>query len=375
MRQTPLNAVHRAAGAKLVEFAGWELPLHYGSQIDEHHAVRRDSGMFDISHMLAIDVEGADARAYLRYALANDVVRLQAPGKALYSCLLADDGGVLDDLIAYFLADDRFRLVVNAATADSDLSRLLKLRAARAPGVRLRARHDLAMIAVQGPNARARTWAALPGLRAACEPLGVFFGAQSGDVFASRTGYTGEDGYELLLPAAKAADAWSRLAASGVRPCGLGARDTLRLEAGMNLYGQDMDATVTPLESGLAWTVDLAAAREFAGRDALQTRPRLHQLTGLVLTSRDGVLRNHQTVHTAQGEGIITSGGFAPTLGRSIALARLPAAVAVGERVEVSMRGKPVEAVVVKPPFARGGRACCTVPPGRQKRSERGEQA
>ena len=362
MQQTSLNASHRAAGARLVDFAGWEMPLHYGSQIDEHHAVRRDAGMFDTSHMLAIDLEGGDARPFLRYALANDVARLRHPGKALYSCLLADDGGVLDDLIVYFLAEDRFRLIVNAATANADLARLEALRAARAPALRMRARRDLAMIAVQGPNARAKTWAALPGLRADSEPLGVFFGAQSADAFVARTGYTGEDGYELLLPAQTAPDAWARLAQAGVRPCGLGARDTLRLEAGMNLYGQDMDAAVTPLESGLAWTVDLSTPREFAGRRGLETRPLLRRLTGLVLATRGGVLRGHQTVRTAQGEGTITSGSFSPTLERSIALARLPAGTAPGERAEVEIRDKRVEARVVKPPFVRHGRALIKLP-------------
>ena len=354
MHQTPLHPAHRAAGAKLVDFAGWEMPLHYGSQLEEHHAVRRDAGMFDTSHMLAIDVEGAGAREFLRRALANDVARLTAPGKALYSCLLDEAGGVLDDLIAYFLRDDLFRVIVNAGTAGKDLRWLESLRAG---GVTLRSRRDLAMIAVQGPKAREKTWQALPALKAASAPLGAFYGAQAGDTFVARTGYTGEDGFELLLPAARATDAWQRLAAAGVRPCGLGARDTLRLEAGMNLYGQDMDESVTPFEAGLGWSVVLDGARDFVGKAALQAKKPVRGLTGLVLSGRGGVLRAHQKVHAANGAGEITSGGFSPTLERSIALARLPAGTAPGARVEVEVRDKKLEARVVKPPFVRHGKS------------------
>lgn len=354
MRQTPLHPAHRAAGAKLVDFAGWEMPLHYGSQLEEHHAVRRDAGMFDTSHMLAIDVEGTAAREFLRRALANDVARLMAPGKALYSCLLDEAGGVLDDLIAYFLRDDLFRVIVNAGTAGKDLRWLESLRA---DGVTLRSRRDLAMIAVQGPKAREKTWQALPGLEAASAPLGAFYGAQAGDTFIARTGYTGEDGFELLLPAARATEAWQRLAAAGVRPCGLGARDTLRLEAGMNLYGQDMDESVTPFEAGLGWSVVLDGARDFVGKAALQAKKPVRGLTGLVLSGRGGVLRAHQKVHAANGAGEITSGGFSPTLERSIALARLPAGTAPGARVAVEVRDKKLEARVVKPPFVRHGKS------------------
>ena len=353
MRQTPLHPAHRAARARLVDFAGWEMPLHYGSQIEEHHAVRRDAGMFDTSHMLAIDVEGAGTREFLRGALANDVARLRQPGKALYSCLLNEAGGVLDDLIVYFLREELFRVIVNAATADKDLRWLQSLRA---NGVTLRPRRDLAMIAVQGPNARKKSWQALPDLKAASAPLGAFFGAQAGDSFIARTGYTGEDGFELLVPGSRAADAWQRLAEAGVRPCGLGARDTLRLEAGMNLYGQDMDESVTPLESGLAWTVVLEGAREFVGKAALAKKP-ARELTGLVLLGRGGVLRAHQKVLAANGAGEITSGGFSPTLERSIALARLPAGTIPGSRVQVEVRDKKLEALLVKPPFVRRGKS------------------
>ncbi len=344
-----------------MDFAGWDMPLHYGSQLEEHHAVRRDAGMFDTSHMLAIDVEGIGARAFLRYALANNVERLAAPGKAQYSCLLAEDGGVLDDLIAYFFSEVFFRLIVNAGTAYADLAWLGGLRSRIAPALNLKPRRDLAMIAVQGPKAREKVWAALPELRVASEPLGVFFGAnvrdRAGDVFIARTGYTGEDGYEMLVPNARAADTWSRLAGAGVRPCGLGARDTLRLEAGMNLYGHEMDAAVTPLESGLGWTVDLESPRDFVGKTALLARSPARQLLGLVLPPKGGVLRAHQVVHTSQGVGEITSGTFSPTLNQSIAMARIPLGVGPGETVQVAVRDKRLDARVVKPPFVRHGKS------------------
>jgi len=362
LHQTPLHSAHREAGAKLVDFAGWEMPLHYGSQLEEHHAVRRDAGMFDTSHMLAIDIEGAGAREFLSGALANDVARLKEPGKALYSCLLREDGGVLDDLMVYFLREEQFRVIVNAGTADKDLGWLEGLRAKRATGLKLRPRRDLAMIAVQGPTARGKAFLALPELRWGAETLSVFSAVTIGELFVARTGYTGEDGLELLLPAARAAQAWASLVAAGVRPCGLGARDTLRLEAGMNLYGQDMDETVTPLESGLAWTVRLSPERDFIGKAALEERRLSRRLAGLVLLGRGGVLRAHQKVHAAGGAGEITSGGFSPTLERSIALARLPVGCASGERVQVEVRDKRLEALVVKPPFVRHGKSLIPKP-------------
>jgi aminomethyltransferase len=353
VRLTPLNAEHRAAGAKLIDFAGWEMPLHYGSQIDEHHAVRRDAGVFDVSHMLALDVEGPGARAFLRLVLANDVDRLGETGKALYSCMLAGDGGILDDLIVYRLAADRYRLLVNAATAQSDLA---WLESQHPDDAMLQPRHDLTLLAVQGPRARERCWTALPELRAASEPLANFVGVAVGDAYIARTGYTGEDGFELMLPAARATSAWQRLLAAGVCPCGVGSRDTLRLEAGLNLYGQDMDATITPPECGLTWTVDLTAARDFIGKAALARRVPTCTMLGLVLDDRAGVLRAHQQIHSTHGDGIITSGTYSPTLQASIALARLPLASRPGDNVQVVIRDKRVAARLVKPPFVRRGK-------------------
>jgi aminomethyltransferase len=356
LKQTPLNCAHRAAGAKMVDFGGWDMPVNYGSQIEEHHAVRRDAGMFDVSHMLAVDLRGSGAREFLRYALANNVDKLKARGKALYSCLLQADGGVLDDLIVYFIAEDWFRLVVNAGTADKDIAWLRALLAERAPELKLLPRRDLALIAVQGPHARERVWQALPGSRAATEQLKPFTAAEFGEFFIARTGYTGEDGFEIILPARRAVELWRELAAAGVRPCGLGARDTLRLEAGMNLYGQDMDEGVNPLESGLTWTVDLASARDFVGKAALAATDPQRQMLGLLLVDRGGVLRGHQRVHCDRGHGEITSGTFSPTLGASIALARLPTGVAPGDRVCVDIRDKQLAARVIKPPFVRHGK-------------------
>ena len=361
LKQTPLNAIHRAAGARMVDFGGWDMPVNYGSQIEEHHAVRNDAGMFDVSHMRVVDLEGAGAREFLRYAVANNVDKLKDGGKALYTCLLTPGGTVIDDLIVYFLREDYFRLVVNAGTADKDIAWFGSLLATRAPKLTLTPREDLAMVAVQGPNARAKVWQALPGSEAVSAALKPFAAARMrsawGDVFIARTGYTGEDGFEIVLPATHAGELWRALAAAGVRPAGLGARDTLRLEAGMNLYGQDMDESVSPLESGLAWTVDLASPRDFVGKAALAGTAPARQLAGLLLTGKGGVLRAHQAVHTGHGDGEITSGTFSPTLNQSIALARLPAAVAPGDTVKVVVRDRELAARVVKPPFARNGKS------------------
>lgn len=357
LRQTPLFAAHQSAGAKMVDFAGWSMPLAYGSQIDEHRAVRRDAGMFDVSHMLVVDLAGAEVRGLLRYALANNIDKLVAPGKALYSCLLNPAGGVLDDLIVYFLREDFFRLIVNAATAEHDVAWLERLIAERAASVSLTPRRDLALIAVQGPNARAKVWQALPGSQAASGALKPFVAAQFDAYFIARTGYTGEDGFEIVLPAAGATALWSELTAAGVRPCGLAARDTLRLEAGMNLYGQDMTEADNPLESGLAWTVDLDSPRDFVGKAALAGARPTRQLLGLQLQGKGGVLRGHQRVLTAKGEGEVTSGTFSPTLAQSIALARVPIEILPGEIVGVEIRERRLDARVVKPPFVRNGKA------------------
>jgi aminomethyltransferase len=356
LKTTPLNAIHREAGARMVDFGGWDMPVHYGSQVEEHHAVRRDAGLFDVSHMRVVDIEGKGARDFLRFALANDVAKLTVPGKALYSCLLNDSGGVVDDLIAYFFREDFFRLVVNAGTAETDIQWMHSLNALAGHRVTISPREDLAMVAIQGPNARAKLWAAFPETKPNSESLGPFTAARVGDIMVARTGYTGEDGFEVMFPVEDAATIWNGLVGAGARPCGLGARDTLRLEAGMNLYGQDMDAATSPLDAGLAWTVDLKAPRLFFGRKALENRPQVSEFLGLVLLDKGGVLRAHQKVLTEAGEGEITSGTFSPTLAVSIALARLPKGTAPGATVRVQVRDKELAAKVVKPPFVRNGK-------------------
>lgn len=361
-QHTPLYEEHLARGARIVPFAGWDMPLHYGSQIEEHHAVRRAAGLFDVSHMRVIDLVGPNASPYLRRLLANDVARLRAPGKALYSCLLNPQGGVIDDLIVYGLGEGRFRLVVNAATAEGDLQ-WLREQLGTDP-VEIRSRRDLAMLAVQGPQARGKVLPLLPlGLQMPAAALAPFFAAEMGDWLVARTGYTGEDGFEIQLPGTDAPALWRALLAAGAVPCGLGARDTLRLEAGMNLYGADMDQTTTPLESGLGWTVAWEPAeRAFIGRAALETQrrdPSTRRLVGLLL-SGPGVLRSHQPVlWNGRAVGAVTSGGFAPSLGRSIAFARVTPDI--GEHCLVEIRGKAVSARVVKPPFVRNGRPCISL--------------
>jgi aminomethyltransferase len=356
-RHTPLYDLHRTLGARLVDFGGWDMPVQYASQIEEHHAVRRAAGVFDVSHMCVVDLTGARTREFLRYLIANDVGKLTRAGKALYSCMLNETGGVIDDLIVYFLTDAAFRLVVNAGTRDKDLKWIR--RHAQDFGVEVRERADLAMLAVQGPQARQKAVGLLAaGDRERALALPAFVGAQLADWFIARTGYTGEDGFEMMLPAGHAVDAWLALNALGVVSCGLGARDTLRLEAGMNLYGNDMDESTHPFESGLGWTVALEPAeRRFIGREALQrvkAAGSARELIGLVLEDR-GVLRSHQKVIAPGGTGEITSGTFSPTLERSIAFARIPSGPVA--RVEVDIRGKLLAARRVKPPFVRAGKA------------------
>ena len=367
-RKTILNDAHRALGARMVDFGGWDMPLHYGSQVDEHHLVRRDAGMFDVSHMTVVDLRGARVREFLRSLVANSVDKLQKPGKALYTCMLNAQGGVIDDLIVYYMSEDFFRLVVNAATREKDLA---WINAQAAPfGVSVTEREDFAMIAVQGPTARERVLDLLDEAGAQAAGKIARFAAveaKSKDgtpLFIARTGYTGEDGFEIVVPVERAVALWDALLAAGVKPAGLGARDTLRLEAGMNLYGQDMDETVSPYEAALAWTVALDAdaagmPRAFTGRDVLEAQsangaPR--QMVGLVMDEK-GVLRHGQRVLTPHGDGEILSGTFSPTLGKSIAFARVPAGHLADGGVSVDIRGKQVPVRVVKFPFVREGKA------------------
>ncbi|MGJ8670218.1 MAG: glycine cleavage system aminomethyltransferase GcvT [Oceanococcus sp.] len=359
-QQTPLFEKHQQAGAKIVDFAGWDMPLHYGSQMDEHHIVRQSAGMFDVSHMCAVDIAGADAQKFLRQLLANDVAKVSA-GKAIYSCMLNEAAGVVDDLIVYVL-DAFYRVVVNAGTADKDIAWMQS----KAAGfqVEISARRDLGILAVQGPQARDKALPLLPeAYRSAAAELSAFqcVGDQNGLI--GRTGYTGEDGYECILPIADLPALWDGLIAAGVKPCGLGARDTLRMEAGMNLYGQDMDEEITPLQAGLGWTIAWEhSERDFIGRSALEAQKAagdLPRFVGLVLEGR-GIMRAHQTVLTSAGAGEVTSGGFSPTAGVSIGLARIPKGDF--DRVNIQIRNKEVPARVVKAPFVRNGKVLIELP-------------
>ncbi|MDN4051823.1 glycine cleavage system aminomethyltransferase GcvT [Massilia sp. YIM B02763] len=371
LKATPLNSAHRNAGAKMVDFGGWDMPVNYGSQIQEHDAVRTDAGMFDVSHMCVVDVKGHNVRAFLRHLLANNVDKLQAPGKALYSCMLNPQGGVIDDLIVYFFDETWFRLVVNAGTAEKDIAWIRERNETSRSGLEITPRRNdlmsdlsddgIALVAVQGPNARARFWDVVPATREASEGLKPFNAVivkdtPFGELMVARTGYTGEDGFEIGVAATQVEALWNALAAAGVKPAGLGARDTLRLEAGMNLYGQDMDDTVSPLDAGLAWTVDLVSERDFVGKSALQ-RGQQQQFVGLILREKGGILRAHQKVVAASGNaGEITSGTFSPSMQQAIALARVPMDVQVGDTVHVEIRDKKLAASVVKLPFVRNGK-------------------
>ena len=357
LKQTPLFNAHVAAGARMVDFGGWNMPVAYGSQIEEHHAVRQAAGMFDVSHMLNVDIQGQQSKAFLRRLLANDVERLSVPGKALYSCMLNERGGVIDDLIVYFFSPESWRLVVNAGTAETDLEWIQAVAQREGFDVDITARRDLAMLAVQGPQARELVWQVRLQWRAETESLSPFSAALlGGDVMVARTGYTGEDGFEIVVPATDIEALWNDLLGAGVRPCGLGARDTLRLEAGMNLYGNEMNVDVNPLVAALAWTVSLKdPQRGFIGREAVDGVTPQEGMIGLRLRER-GVMRGGMKVRTAQGEGVLTSGTMSPTMGVSIGMARVPVGAQAGEQAEVEIRGKWMAADIVSMPFVRQGK-------------------
>lgn len=356
--KTPFYDSHVKANAKIVDFGGWDMPLHYGSQLEEHHVVRQDAGMFDVSHMTVVDVKGAEAKPYLRYLLANDIEKLQESGKALYSGMLNHEGGVIDDLIVYFIDSSNYRVVVNASTREKDLAWMAEQ--ASNFDVSVTENTDFAMLAVQGPNAIEKTNSVLSkAQQEAVAGIGVFFAADSEGYFIARTGYTGEDGYEIMVPADQAGEFWNKLVDAGVRPCGLGARDTLRLEAGMNLYGNEMDETVSPLEANMGWTITWTPEdRDFIGKSALLAQKEAgikNKLVGLVLQGK-GVIRSHmKVIAEGVGEGETTSGTMSPTLKQSIGIARVPKAT--GETVMVEIRKKLVPAKVVKATFVRMGKA------------------
>ena len=356
--RTPLYDCHVEMNGKIVDFSGWDMPIHYGSQLNEHHQVRKDAGMFDVSHMTILDITGPEAKQFLQKLFSNDVARLKTPGKALYSCMLNETGGIIDDLITYYMNDEYYRTVVNAGTREKDIAWITQQ--AKEFDVTVTERSELAMIAVQGPNARKIAAPLLPkAIRETSLELKPFNALAHEDYFVARTGYTGEDGFEIILPKADAAALWMALNKNGVAPIGLGARDTLRLEAGMNLYGTDMDEKVSPLECGLAWTVAWEPGdRDFTGRKSIEAKKDNpdYRFVGIVLEGR-GVIRNHQKVFIDGAEvGEVTSGTFSPTLKKAVAMARITA----GDETQctVGIRDKQIPAKIVKPVFARNGKDC-----------------
>lgn len=353
MNKTCLHQAHIDAGAKMVDFGGWDMPINYGSQIEEHHAVRKNKGMFDVSHMTVVDLVGDESEKFLLKLLANDVRKLD-DGKALYSTMLNHEGGIIDDLIVYKRSNNNYRIVVNAGTREKDLAwfeqQIVNFDAT------FTEMPQLAMIAIQGPDAINACLNILPkDIGHKLSELKKFCAIDSEDYFIGRTGYTGEDGVEILVPEENAVDLWNKLLTVEVKPCGLGARDTLRLEAGMHLYGQDMNEDISPLECGLTWTVrkeDL----DFNGADALialKEKGISKKMTGVILTTR-GILRHDQKLVDENGlTGIITSGTFSPSTEVAIAMAIVDKNL--GNDVKVQIRKKELPVQLVKLPFVRNG--------------------
>ena len=355
--KTPLYEKHIQQQAKIVDFANWLMPIHYGSQLEEHLMVRQAAGMFDVSHMTIIDISGVDARAFLRYLLANDVAKLEKSGvgKALYSAMLNEKAGIVDDLIVYLMPEG-YRLVVNAGTRTKDLQWIQQQ--AQTFHVKIQEQNTLAIIAVQGPKAISHVKTVRPNWGPNIDKLKAFQAFLDKDWLIARTGYTGEDGVEIICPATDAPDFWEALLKSGVKPCGLGARDTLRLEAGMNLYGHDMNDTIHPYECGLAWTIDLQdSERNFCGKASLLEKIEIgiaFKQVGLILEDK-GILREGLPLQNANGEfGLVTSGTFSPSLKLSLAIARVP--VRTEDKVLVELRGELKSARVVQLPFIRLGK-------------------
>ena len=358
-KQTPLYQAHVDAGGKIVDFAGWKLPIHYGSLVEEHKAVRSSAGMFDVSHMTLVDVSGTDAQTFLQKLLTNDVAKLTT-GQALYSCMCNEQGCVLDDLIVYKNSDKAYRVIVNAATRDKDLAWMAKHQSGN---LTINVPESNVILAVQGPDALQKSHASIanmnPELAAMYDGLKRFTSIKQGDWFIGRTGYTGEDGVEIVLPKEHADNLWQSLIANSVVPAGLGARDTLRLEAGMHLYGNDLDEEHTAVESGLAWTVDCSDQnRDFIGRKTLEVQKASggkYTFTGVVLEGR-GVLRQGQKVQLQGTEvGTVTSGTFSPSLQKSIGMMR--SNKLIDGSCDVVIRDKLVAARSVKLPFIKNGQA------------------
>jgi aminomethyltransferase len=364
-RRTPLYEAHRRLGARMVDFGGWSMPLQYGGGIlDEHHATRRAIGVFDVCHMGEIRFRGPRAAEAVQRLVTNDVGRL-ADGRAFYAVACLPSGGIVDDLIVYRVSSDDFLIVVNASNLAKDRA-WFELHAGKLCEVR-DVSEETALIAFQGPLAARMLAPMTPTPLDAVPSFGFVSATEVAGVRASmaRTGYTAEDGFEIFCEATDAEKLWNALVeaahAAGGKPAGLGARDTLRLEGRLALYGNDLDETTTPLEAGLGWVVKLNAA-EFIGRDALRTQAATgvtRKLAGFVMTAR-GIARHGYTIYDADGVacGQVTSGGPAPTLEKNIGMGYVPTRLDVpGTRISVDCRGKRVDAEVVKGPFYKRGKA------------------
>lgn len=360
MNRTALYELHQQANAKIVDFGGWGMPLHYGSQIAEHEAVRERSGLFDVSHMTIVDLAGPDVTSFLLKLLANSVTKL-SEGQALYTAMLNTEGGILDDLIVYKKpADEGYRLIVNCATREKDLNWIGEQINQLQMNVQLSERQELSMLALQGPESEEKLFAAWEDCpQESVRNLKPFHFIDHEGFMIARTGYTGERGFEIVLPHERAVELWSALVDCGVQPAGLGARDTLRLEAGMHLYGTDMDESLSPLSCGLGWTVAWEPEdRDFVGRGALEAQKAQglqERLVGVVFEGR-GVLRGGMALRFENGaQGVISSGSFSPTLKKSVALARVDRQ---GEGlVEVKLRKDWVPVKLAKPCFVREGKS------------------
>lgn len=352
MLHTPLYQEHLAQQCKLIPFGDWEMPLHYGSQLEEHHAVRQRAGVFDVSHMMITDLIGKDSCQFLRQLLANDVAKLKI-GQGLYTCILNEQGGILDDAIIYSLTPTHYRLVSNAGTRNKIKEWLLEQQKKQKTDLQITFQTEQTILALQGPDTFKILAEISPNIPELAS-LKPFYIMPYKTGYLARTGYTGELGVEIMLPARDGIALWQSLMAKGVQACGLGARDTLRLEMGYGLYGIDMDETTTPLESNLAWTVNLNPDRDFIGKSALlEQQEKAHStLSGLILQEK-GVPRGHYSVLDEQQQpiGVITSGTFSPTLEQGIALARFTSPN--HGNCFVKIREQLVPAIITRPPFIK----------------------
>jgi aminomethyltransferase len=354
--KTPLNSVHRALGAKMVDFGGWDMPVQYSGIIDEHNAVRNSVGVFDVSHMGEIEIHGPEAAKLTDLVTTNNVQKLKH-GQAHYSGLLYEHGGFVDDILVHKVEDDHYFLCVNASNQDKDFEHIRSQNRFNAQVDFASSRY--AQIAVQGPNARATLQKLTPVDLAAIKYYwfadGVFGGIPAR---IAHTGYTGEDGYEVYVTPGEAVNAWGQIieagAEFGIKPCGLGARNTLRLEAKMALYGHEIDASISPLEADLGWIVKLDKG-DFVGRDTLLKQKEngvARKLVGFEMRGR-GIGRDGYEVYLdGTAAGWVTSGGPSPTLCKNIGLCYLPVEQAVpGRNIQVMVRNQPVDAVTVETPF------------------------